>query len=59
MSKKKNAIAATATAPTAPDNSGAAAAAETPAKKKPSLESRVEALEVKTFGHAPHAPAGE
>jgi hypothetical protein len=54
MSKNKSAA---TTAPTAPDNSDAAAAADAP--KKPTLAERVRLLEVKCFGHAPYDEPAE
>ncbi len=59
MSKKTASTAAAKTpAPTAPTSIGVADA-DAPSAKKPTLEARVTALEIKTFGHAPHSTAGE
>ena len=40
-------------------STAAAASPASKAKKKPTLEERVETLEKKIFGHAPHADSAE
>lgn len=57
MSKTKEPTAAAPSEPTAPTVLGSAASPE--AKEKPSLESRVAALEVRVYGQAPYANAKE
>lgn len=54
MSKQTEKPAAATAAPTAPTSLGSADA-DAPAGKKPTLEARVTALEIRSFGHSPYA----